>query len=276
MSIEDHVLAMLSGRNARLARLDIAEAINRWPLIVYLAWQDVRARYRRSVLGPSWLTISVAVQIGALGLVYGGLFRLGTSDYLPHLATGMTVWALMAGMINEGCNCFIVAEPYLKQGALPKAMFPARVVLRCLFNFAHDVIIVVIVLVIFPISLGWQTILALPGLALLAINGYWVGLLVGVLCTRFRDLPPIMTSVVQVAFFVTPVIWVPASLTGHMAARILAYNPFALFLSLVRAPLLGETVPITSWLVALTITIAGLAIAFAVFARFRARITYWL
>ncbi len=276
MSIEDHVLAMLSGRNVRLAWLDVAEAIRRWPLIVYLAWQDVRARYRRSVLGPSWLTISVAVQIAALGLVYGGLFRLGTSDYLPHLATGMTVWALMAGMINDGCNSFIAAEIYLKQGALPKAMFPARVVLRCFFNFGHDLIIVVIVLAIFPVSLGWQTALALPGLLLLAINGFWVGLLAGLLCTRFRDLPPIMTSIVQVAFFVTPVIWVPASLTGHTAARILALNPFALFLSLVRAPLLGESVPITSWLIALAITFFGLALAFAVFARFRARITYWL
>jgi ABC-type polysaccharide/polyol phosphate export permease len=218
----------------------------------------------------------VAVQIAALGLVYGGLFRLGPSDYLPHLATGMTVWALMAGMINEGCNCFILAESYLKQGALPKAMFPARVVLRCFFNFGHDVIIVVIVLVIFPISLGWQTVLALPGLLLLAVNGFWVGLLVGMLCARFRDLPPIMASIVQVAFFVTPVIWVPASLTGHAAARFLALNPFALFLSLVRDPLLGETVSVTRWLIALAITFGGLAAAFAVFSRFRARITFWL
>ncbi len=275
MSIKGFWLAMVSGRDVRLAWRDLTAARTRWPLIVYLAWHDVRARYRRSVLGPSWLTISIAVQIAALGFVYGGLFRIETSDYLPHLAAGMTVWALMAGMINEGCTCFINSESYLKQGALPKTMFPARVVLRCFFNFAHDVIIVVIVLAIFPVALGWETAMALPGLVLLAANGFWVGLLVGLLCTRFRDLPPIVGSVVQVAFFLTPVIWVPGALTGH-AATILALNPFALFLSLVRDPLLGQGVPAVRWLIALAVTAGGLGLAFAVFARFRARITYWI
>jgi ABC-type polysaccharide/polyol phosphate export permease len=266
---------MFSGRDARLAWRDLAAAADRWPLIVYLAWHDIRARYRRSVLGPSWLTISVGVQIAALGLVYGGLFHLGTSTYLPHLATGMTVWALMAGMINEGCSCFIASENYLKQGALPKAIFPARAVLRSFFNFAHDLIIVVIVLAIFPIALGWQTLLVFPGLVLLAANGLWVGLLVGLLCARYRDLPPIVTSIVQVAFFVTPVIWIPGSLSGH-AAMVVSLNPFALFLSLVRDPMLGQGVAPMHWVIAGAITVVGWVLAFAVFARFRARITYWL
>lgn len=267
--------AFVSRRDLRLAWRDLMAAKGRWPLIVYLAWQDIRARYRRSVLGPSWLTISVGVQIAALGLVYGGLFHVGTSTYLPHLATGMTIWAMMAGMINEGCLCFISSENYLKQGALPKAMFPARVVLRSFFNFAHDLIIIVIVLAIFPTGFGWPTLLMFPGLALLAANGLWIGLLVGLLCARYRDLPPIVASIIQVAFFITPVIWIPGSLSGH-AAIVVALNPFALFLSLVRDPMLGQGVPLMHWIVALAITAVGWVLAFLVFARFRARITYWL
>ena len=262
-------------RNVQLALRDLSAARQRWPLIVYLAWHDIRARYRRSVLGPSWLTISVAVQVGALGLVYGGLFHLDISTYLPHLATGMTVWALIASTINEGCLCFIQSEGFLKGGALPKSMFPARVALRCLFNFGHDVIIVLIVLAIFPPDFGWQSFLCIPGLALLIVNGFWIGLLAGLLCARFRDLPPIVTSVLQVAFFVTPVIWVGKSLQGHTAV-LLSFNPFAVFLSLVRDPLLGQFVPLSRWVTAVGITVAGLSLAFLVFARFRARLTYWL
>jgi ABC-2 type transport system permease protein len=262
-------------RNRQLAWRDLRAAAERWPLIVHLSWQDIRQRYRRSTLGPLWLTISVAVQIGALGAVYGGLFHLDLSLYLPHLAAGMTAWALIANMINDGCACFISSEAYLKQAPLPKSMFAARVVLRCLMTFGHDIAIVVVVLLIYPQPLSWQILLVAPGLVLVALNGLWVALLMGMLCTRFRDLRPIVASVIQVAFFITPVIWVSKSLSGR-AATLLAFNPFAVFLSLVRDPLIGVPVELTHWLVALLITGLGWGLAFITFARFRARITYWL
>lgn len=273
--MSEATLSTGSGRDAMLAWRDLCAAAHRWPLIVRLSWNDIRQRYRRSTLGPSWLTISLAVQVAAMGFVYGGLFNLKVAAYLPHLAAGITVWALMAGMINEGCLCFIAAEGYLKQMALPKSMFAARVVLRCLFNFGHDIVIVIVVLLIYPPAVDWTIVLFVPGLLILALNGLWVGLVLGILCTRFRDLPPIVASVIQVAFFITPVIWIPASLNGH-AARFLAYNPFAVFLSLVRDPLMGQAATLSSWLIVAAITVCGWALAFALFARFRARITYWL
>ncbi len=262
-------------RDLRLAWRDLQGAARRWPLVVHLSWHDIRQRYRRSTLGPIWLTISVAVQIGALGFVYGGLFKSDLSTYLPHLAAGMTIWMMIAGMINEGCACFIAAEAYLKQAPLPKSMFPARIVLRCLITYAHDFVIVLVVLLIYLPPLGLQALLSIPGVALVALNGFWIGLLMGMLCTRFRDLPPIVASAMQVAFFITPVIWLPNALTGH-AAMLLNFNPFALFMSLVRDPLVGVSVPLSTWLIAIAVTIGGSIGTFVMFARFRARITYWL
>ena len=114
-----------ASKNLEVTPTASTAAAERWPLIVHLGWQDIRQRYRRSTLGPSWLTISLAVQVATMGFVYGGLFRLDVSIYLPHLAAGITIWALMSSMITEGCNCFIASEAYLKQLALPKAIFPA-------------------------------------------------------------------------------------------------------------------------------------------------------
>ena len=259
----------------RFARCDLMAAVERWPLILYLSWHDIRQRYRRSTLGPLWLTVSVAVQIAALGLVYGRLFHLDSATYLPYLATGLTVWALIAGMINDGCFCFIAAEAYLKQSALPKAIFPARVVLRSVICFGHDAVIVLVVLLVYSSPVGWGALLALLGLVILALNGLWIGLLMGILCTRFRDLPPIVASMLQVAFFITPVIWHPQSLAGQWSL-LLRTNPFAIFLSLIRDPLLGTPVALSVWVVALAVTALGWFAAFVMFARFRARITYWL
>ncbi len=271
------VVIVASARDRRfdLAWRDLSDALKRWHLILHLSWQDVRQRYRRSLLGPLWLTISVAVQIGALGLVYGQLFKLDLAVYLPHLAVGMTVWALLSTMINDGCLCFIMAESFLKQVALPKAMFPARVVVRSMITFAHDSVIVWIVLAIYHPPTVAGILESAVGLALLAVNGLWIGLLFGMACARFRDLAPIVGSVLQVAFFITPVIWLQRSLPPNWAF-LLDFNPFASFLSLVRDPLLGQAATAQSWSVALGVTAAGCAVAFLMFARFRGRVTYWL
>ncbi len=262
-------------RDLRLAWLDLATAAKRWRLTVHLAWLDVRQRYRRSVLGPIWLTVSVAFQIAAMGLVYGELFHQDVSHYLPRLAFGLTMWGLISSMVADGCMCFILAESFLKQEALPKSMFPARVVLRSLMVFAHNLVVLLVVIVIFLPLPGWIALLALPGLALIAINGMWVGLVVGLLCTRFRDLPPIVGSFMQVAFFLTPVIWVPETLHGKWW-WLVSLNPFASFLSIVTDPLLSVPTPASNWLLALVVTLAGWTTAMLLFGRFRARITYWL
>jgi ABC-type polysaccharide/polyol phosphate export permease len=273
--LSEAVLIPARPGNFGLARHDLVEAGRHWRLIVLLAWQDVRQRYRRSMLGPLWLTVSVAVQIGSLGLVYGELFHLDLKVYLPHLAVGLTVWGMFSNTINDGCHCFIAAESFLKQVALPKGIFPARVVLRSLITFAHDVVVLVIVLAIYspPSALG--VLLSLLGIAIFSFNGLWIGLLFGMASARFRDLPPIVGSVMQVAFFLTPVIWLPSAIHGRLAT-LLALNPFACFLSIVRDPLFGDAPTLISWSIVILVTILGWGLALAMFARFRGRVTYWL
>lgn len=262
-------------RDLRLALLDLSSAGRRWHLIVHLAWLDVRQRYRRSVLGPIWLTVSVAFQIGAMGLVYGELFHQDVSRYLPRLAFGLTMWGLISGMVSDGCLSFIAADSFLKQEALPKSMFPARVVLRNLIIFAHNLVVLLAVMVIFLPLPGWPALLSVLGLVLIAVNGMWVGLVVGLLCTRFRDLPPIVGSIMQVAFFLTPVIWVPDALHGKWW-WLVSFNPFASFLGIVTDPLLNVATPPSYWLLAVAVTFIGWTFALLLFGRFRARITYWL
>jgi ABC-2 type transport system permease protein len=113
------------------------------------------------------------------------------------------------------------------------------------------------------------------GIAIFAVNGLWIGLLFGLLSARFRDLAPIVGSVMQVAFFLTPVIWLESSVHGELAT-LLQLNPFAAFLSLVRDPLFGHTPTLQSWAIVALVTILGWIVAFLMFARFRGRITYWL
>ena len=259
---------------AAQAVLDVAAGLRAWDLWSMLGWQDIRRRYRRSKLGPFWLTISMGVLVGALGVLYAGLFRVDVADYLPFIATGFIVWAFIASLITEGCDAFIAAERIVKQIALPLSVHVYRTLWRNLIVLAHNALIYVVVVVAFAVEPGWAALLALPGLVLLCLNGLWVGLLLGLVCARFRDVPPIAASVVQVAFFLTPIIWKPELLPDR--APVLDLNPFYHVVELVRAPLLGQVPSLHSWLAVASFALAGWLLTLIMYRRFRWRIAYWL
>ena len=257
-----------------LALRDVVEGAGAFRLWGLLGWQDVRQRYRRSTLGPFWLTISMGALVGGLGVLYAGLFKMDVADYLPFVAAGLIVWGLVSGLITEGCSVFIDAEGTIKQVNLPLSIYVYRVVWRGIIIFAHNIIIYVAAAVFFSINPGWIGFLVLPGLVLVCLNGVWMGLLLGLMSARFRDVPQIVASVVQVTFFLTPIIWKPELLPGR--AFMLDFNPFFHFVELVRAPALGQTPGLVSWLAVLGITLGGWLMTLLMYRRYRCRIAYWV
>ncbi|MBL8528904.1 MAG: ABC transporter permease [Burkholderiales bacterium] len=262
---KEHLLAALRDltQGARMARV--------WSL---LAWQEVRQRYRRSILGPFWLTISMGAMVAAVGPLYGRLLNQDVSTYFPYLAISLVLWNFLASLTNESCQSFIAAEEYIRNVKLPMTVHVMRVVWRNLIIFAHNFVIVVVVYLFLAPPPGWH-LLELPlGLIAIVVNAIWIGLLLGMLCARFRDIPQIVASLVQVTFFLTPVLWKADMLGRHiLAAQI---NPYFHFLEAVRQPLLGQSAGMQSWLVVLGITVAGFTITLLFFARFRSRIAYWV
>lgn len=261
---------------SRLARalLDISEGARAHRLWCMLGWQDIRQRYRRSKLGPFWLTISMGALVSGLGVLYSSLFKIDVADYLPFIAAGFVVWGLISTMITDGCDTFIGGEGIIKQASLPLSVHVYRVVWRNLIVFAHNVVIFFAVAAVFSIWPGWTGLLALPGLVLLCLNGVWLGLLLGLVSARFRDVPQIVASVVQIAFFLTPIIWKPELLPDR--ALVLDLNPFYHLVEVVRAPALGQAPESVSWLAAIGITAVGWLAALAMYRAYRWRIAYWV
>ena len=248
-----------------------AAAMHLWGM---LGWQEIRQRYRRTALGPLWLTLSTGVLVTAMGPLYGKLLNLDISAYFPFLAVGLIVWNLLATLVNESCTAFIQAEGLIKQHNLPLSVHVLRMVWKNLIVFAHNAVILVAVLLLFPQDWGWSLALLPVALLLIAVNGWWVGLFLGMTGARFRDISPIVASLVQIAFFLTPVLWPIGQLGRYRWAA--TWNPLYHFLEIVRAPLLGLPVAPQTWLVVIGITIAGWLLTFALFSRFRARVAYWV
>jgi ABC-2 type transport system permease protein len=273
-------LAESTARTWRRAVDDLVEGWRQRQLWGHLGWQDIKQRYRRSVLGPIWITISMAVTAIALGVLYAGLFGNDLSVQLPYILVGFIVWAFISGCISEGSEVFIANEGLIKQLPAPLSVHVYRLVWRQLLFLGHNLVVYVVMLVIFPQPLGWSSLTVFPALALLAVNGAWVALLLGIITTRFRDIAPIIQSIVQLLFFLTPIVWIYDDLLKNAAvagrARLVEFNPLLHFLEIIRQPMLGQPQHLRHWVVVLVITAVGWALTMVALRRYRSRVAYWV
>jgi ABC-type polysaccharide/polyol phosphate export permease len=259
---------------AAKAWYDVADGFHKNWLWTAMAMQDMRLRYRGSLLGPLWITMSTAIMIGAMGVIYPRLFHTDVRTYLPFLTTGLIVWQFVSSLISDGCTTFTSAQSIILQAPMPFTVHVYRLVYRNFLIFLHNFAIVPIVLFLFPAPIGPGILLLIPALVLLAITGVWISTLLGMLSARFRDVPPIVANIIQVLFFVTPIFW-PVDALGPYKLYA-ALNPMFAAVDVVRAPLLGVSPEPYSWSVLIVVTILGSALTFTLFARFRSRIAYWV
>lgn len=261
-------------RRRERARDDLLGGLARWRLAWALARSDIMHRYRGSVLGPFWLTISTGVMLVALGVLYSRLFKVELADYLPWLSVSLIVWALLQQVVNDAATSLTSAEGVIRQMPLPFSVHAMRVVFRNAVVAAHNLPLIGAVFAVFGIAPGWVALLAIPGLLLMAVAAFAAATFLGMVCARFRDIPPIVGSVMQIAFFVSPVIWKP-QMVGHWEPY-LPLNPFFAMMETVRAPLMGSSGGIVVWLMAVAWTGVLAALAAAFFVRFRGRIAFWV
>lgn len=269
-----------SPRSWRRAFADLSAGWRRRSLWGYLGWQDIKQRYRRSVLGPLWISISMGVIALGLGILYSALFSLPIATFLPHVAVGLLIWNFVSGCILEGSEVFIASEGLIKFLPAPLSLHIFRLVWRQALFFLHNLVVWAVLMVIFPHPLGPSTLLALPAFAVLAVNGVWVAILSGILATRFRDIPPIIASITQLVFYLTPIVWSVDILKDNEAARerasLVEFNPVFHFVEIVRQPLLGQEIVGRYWLVAGIITVVGWAAALVCLRNYRSRVAYWV
>jgi ABC-2 type transport system permease protein len=286
-----------STRSWARAFADIRTGLANRQLWAHLGWQDIKQRYRRSVLGPLWITIGMGVTALGTGLLYGFLFHANTSTFLPYVTVGFIVWSFLSGCLLEGLQTFISNEGLIKHLPAPLSVYVLRTIWRQTLLLLHNLIVYVIVTLIFlgelihPYSLaadgggtpqpgiGWSILLAIPGFLLIAVNGGWVATLLGIISTRYRDIPQVINAIIQLLFYGTPIVWSIDTLgpaNRELGQTVLDWNPLYHLLQVMRGPLLGQEVAPLSWIVAVGMAVVGWALALVFMKNYRARISYWV
>jgi lipopolysaccharide transport system permease protein len=240
----------------------------------YLAWQDIRLRYRRSTIGPFWITLSMAFFCLSLGFVYSRLFKQDIIEYLPFVTVSFVMWGLMASIMTETPNLFVDSAPYIKDININPLVIVMRAIARHVITFLHNVVIIVGVYLWFGMAPKATLLLFVPGLVVTLITMTSIAVVLSVVGARFRDVSPVIQSAVQVIFFVTPITWAPTMLPK--GSRIITLNPFTHLLEITRAPLLGYAPDTRSWGSAMVVCAVAVACAVLTY-RLKAReIPFWV
>lgn len=262
---------LLSDHNSSNDLVRGLQAVRVWGT---LGWHDIRQRYRRSVLGPFWFTLSTAIMVGVLGALYSTLFHQETRHYIPFLSIGLVVWQFLSTSASEGCTVFIGSGYLIKQIRLPLTVHVCRQVWRNFVIFLHSLPIVILTLIIFGQWPNEYSLFLPLGLTLLLVNAIWVTIVFGILCSRYRDILPMVSNFIQIAFFFTPVMWSTEILKER--GWVAKYNPLYHLIEIVRAPVLGEPTEFISWVWAIGLAILGFLLAQGMLYKYRDRVAYWL
>lgn len=258
---------------------DLLDGFHKRELWLHLGWQDIKQKYRRSVLGPFWITIATGVTAVAMGGLYSKLFHLELSEHLPYVTLGLIIWNMINAAILEGSDVFIANEGLIKQLPTPLSVHVYRLVWRQMILFGHNIVIYVVIAIIFPKPWSWADLTVFPALLLIVLNCVWVSICFGILATRYRDIGPLLFSLVQLLFFMTPIIWNDNTLRSQGAgqwSRIIELNPLLHYLDILRAPLLGAEQEMRHWIVVIVLTVIGWLLAALTMRQYRARVPYWV
>jgi len=264
----------ISRADVAAATADLWDGLTSFEFWHLLAWNELVQKYRRSLIGPWWLTLSLGITIGAISILFSAIYRLNLSELLPSLCLGYILWTMITTTVSEGCLGFIAFRGYIHQARRPLALYVCWIVWRNVIILGHNLLIYVVVAIALGVWPGAAGLLALPGILVTLIGVSSVAMLTGILAARYRDIPPIVQSLLGVVFFVTPILWTPEQLGRFVW---LAYiNPVTYLLTIVRDPLLGRVPPPSVWIIAFLVSAAALGLAFLVLARFRKRVPYWI
>jgi ABC-type polysaccharide/polyol phosphate export permease len=259
---------------ARWALWDIVEGLRLYAMWLRQSWNEVRRRYKRTLLGPAWVTLSLLIFATVLSFVWAGLFNTPVRQFLPFLLSGLLPWNIISGALGEACLVLLGGEGLIKSRQFPYTTLIHGVLTRNTIVFGHNLVGYVLIALVCGVPLGWQVVLLIPGLVLVLVNCAWMSVLIAVLCLRYRDFQQIVQSLLQILVFVTPIFWMPSQLQGARAL-IVDYNFLHHLVELARQPLLGKTPQLVNYLVCIATAVVGWWLAYKLLALKRHRLAYW-
>lgn len=254
---------------------DFKEGIQLRELWLRLAWAETKRRYRRTTLGPLWVSLSLLIFSLVLSIVWANLWNINLVEFLPFLLSGLVAWTFISSCIGEATSMVMSAEAIIKNRKFPFSVLANTLISKQTIIFAHNLLVFYLIKILFqPETFNINSLMLLPGLFILILNLFWIVMLISFLCLRYRDFQQLVTIFLQIIMFITPIFWPRERLIGN-AEILVDANLIYHLVDILRAPLLGNLPSINSYFVTILSAILGNIILLIFFNNKVKRFAYW-
>ena len=259
-----------------IAVKDILSALKNRYAWTYLSYFDLKLKYRRTFLGPWWVVLGIAISATAMCFLWSTIFNLEWKEYLVYLFSGFIIWMWISQQVIDASEVFSgSSSSYIKAYPNPPIFYVFRKCYLSFLLFLHHIPLILLVTLVVNKTLEFEIIYLLPlGLLIVFINSVLFTTNIGMISARYRDIDPLIKSLMPPMLLLTPVLWKPEML-GEYAAYIYL-NPFTYFVGIVRNSLIGLEFDSIIWVGSIVITLFQLIIFFFLYSRKRNRIAFWV
>ena len=254
---------------------DLGAGLFEWRVWHLIGTTTLRQRYARSSFGQYWIVVGTAITTAAFGLLWSQLWGQPLQEFLPYVGVAHIGWAVITGPLNDSLTAFQSNAYYYSNQKAPASTIFYAIFYRHSIILIHNFIVVIGLWLIFTVPINISLLLLLPALLVLGALSVLLGLLIGLICVRYRDMQQVVGNVIQVLYFMSPVMWMPEFLPEN-AQWLINYNPFAQLLALIRDPLLGREIDPLSWVVSGASLSVLLLISPLIVSKYKYRVVYWL
>ena len=241
-----------------------------------LVAQQLILRYRRTTLGFLWTLINPLLMISIMAIVFSALFKQDITIFALTLFAGMIPWNFLNSVVTQSCGAFLNNEGLIKKVYLPKVIFPSSIVAALLIDSLLSFFVLFIVILILGGTFSWALIFLPFSFLLLFFFALGLALIMSIATVFFRDLKHVIILMMQALFFLSPILYKPEALGGHLA-YLVSLNPVTPFIALFRIPLVDGTFPPAGILLhAVCITGVSMALGSLIFTREEKKIIFRL
>ena len=249
---------------------------NSWMLAAVRALGN---RYKRTYLGPWWITFTSLLFIFGLSQLRIGLRGGDLADSLAYVGLGFIIFGLIIGGLQSGASVFAGGGDTMLTSRLPLSSLILKSNFQQVLDFLHDAVAILVIIIVFDIAFSWRWIESLLAVVLIVLSSVGIGMWLGPLANRFRDVGPLVSALTRILFFLTPIFWSIDMVSENGREYLAWYNPLTYQLLAFRDPILGSThtppIGISSLGITAILAIVNLVFGFIVFSKYRTKQVYW-
>lgn len=255
--------------------IDIGKGLALWRVWWAFALENIQRVYHRTLFGAVWISLSFCAFVGVKIVVFGTLFGNMSSHLAAYILLGFMGWTFVSQAVMTSPQVFLSNANWIKNDPLPFSVYAFQSVMQDFFAFLMTVLAVVALYWLTGENIDLYALMAIPAVLVTLFNAFWMKLVLGVICTRLRDVTQIVNNAMRMLLFLTPVFWAPDQM-GERVMSILWWNPILHFIDIIRIPILDHHFAVESWQFVGVFTVINVFLGLLLFSIYRKRIAFWL